>query len=89
MKQAKTITYISDYTPWDRLCEVELLAYGECTSLVLWKHIAKLFVESLLPFSLRSFFHSFGIYVLGPIPGSGDVVVNKVGKNPCHHKDTY
>lgn len=41
--------------------------------------------------SLSSFilFDSFSIYVLGPIPGSGDIVVNKTGKNPCHRKAIY
>lgn len=32
---------------------------------------------------------SFGTYVLGPVPGCRDIVVSKIGKNPCHHKAIY
>lgn len=43
-------------------------------------------VEFMLPFSSFILFDSFSIYVLGPIPGSGDIVVNETGKDPCRQK---
>lgn len=65
---------------------MELLRYGlwaleTCRQIICWKKWLNLC-------SLSSFvlFDSFISYVLGPIPGSGDIVVNEIGKNPCYQK---
>lgn len=46
-------------------------------------------VEYICSISSFILLDSFGTYVLGPVPGCRDIVVNKIGKNPCHHKAIY